>query len=96
MNRDHIIGQLKQLAEIHDLSVDEDLLNRAVEMAHFKVFSKGSSLFSKCSPCFSTIVSSIDNMIRCLKRCSGITDKAILTIFFIHWDRLILLSFSVK
>ena len=64
MNKDHIIGQLKQLAEIHDLSVDEGILNRAVEIAHFKVFSKGT-LLKSIGDCADTVGLVLDGLVRC-------------------------------
>ena len=64
MNKDHIIGQLKQLAEIHDLSVDEDILNRAVEIAHFKVFSRGT-LLKSIGDRADTVGLVLDGLVRC-------------------------------
>ena len=64
MNKDHIIGQLNQLAEIHDLSIDEDILSRAVEMAHFKVFSKGT-LLKSIGDRADTVGLVLDGLVRC-------------------------------
>ena len=64
MNKDHIIGQLKRLAAIHDLSVDEDILSRAVEIAHFKVFSKGT-LLKSIGDCADTVGLVLDGLVRC-------------------------------
>ena len=64
MNKDHIIGQLKRLTAIHDLSVDEDILSRAVEMAHFKVFSKGT-LLKSIGDRADTVGLVLDGLVRC-------------------------------
>lgn len=64
MNKDHIIGQLKRLAAIHGLSIDEDILSRAVEMAHFKVFSKGTLLRS-IGDRADTVGLVLDGLVRC-------------------------------
>ncbi len=64
MSKDYIIEQLKQLAAIHDLSIDEDILNRAIDMAHFKVFSKGT-LLKSIGDRADTVGLVIDGLVRC-------------------------------
>ena len=64
MSKDYIIEQLKQLAAIHDLSIDEDILNRAIDMAHFKVFSKGT-LLKSIGDRADAVGLVIDGLVRC-------------------------------
>lgn len=42
MNKESIIRQLKRLSAENNLSIEDDVLSKAVELARFKVYTKGS------------------------------------------------------
>lgn len=42
MNRGSIISQLKKLAAENNLTFEDDVLSKTVELARFKVYTKGS------------------------------------------------------
>ena len=46
MNREYIISQLKALSDKNGIEFENDVLNRAVELAQFKVYPKGTSIRS--------------------------------------------------
>ena len=46
MNKESIIRQLKRLSSENDLTFEEDVLSKAVELARFKVYPKGSVIKS--------------------------------------------------
>ena len=46
MNKESIIRQLKRLSSENDLTFEEDVLSKAVELARFRVYPKGSVIKS--------------------------------------------------
>ena len=46
MNKESLIVQLKELAALNEIHLEDDVLGTAIELAHFKVFSKNSVIKS--------------------------------------------------
>ena len=46
MNKESIVIQLKELADQNGVCFDEEILSRAVELAQFRLFPKGTTLKS--------------------------------------------------
>ena len=44
MDKDYLIEELKKIAEVHDIKVDDEVLDRAIAAASFRVVPKGEIL----------------------------------------------------
>ena len=64
MNKESIILQLSQLAERRGISFDEEVLSKAVELAQFRVFPKGTTLKSIGDKANETAFV-LDGLVRC-------------------------------
>lgn len=63
MNKESIIDQLKDLAAANKITFEEEILNKAVELARFKVYPKGSVIKSIGDKAYSTAIV-LDGLVR--------------------------------